>query len=79
MYIYVISGKTLLMREKSIQLAKAGEEVLFLYDSRNEVKTLLHYKLEDYFNAAGCSGSISVVNSCSFVSYFLIVSNHLSF
>ena len=81
-YIHIfwllISGKTFLMKEKAIRLASAGEKVLFIIECKTEVKTLLHYKLDDYFKNAGYSGNITVVNSTSFVSSFLIVSDHLS-
>ena len=64
------------MREKSIRLAKAGKEVLFIYDSISKVKTLLHYKLDNSF--MDYSGKITVVNASSFVSFFLIATDHLS-
>ena len=66
------------MKEKAIHLARAGEQVLFIYDTQLPEKTLLHYSLENYFKDAlqNCSGSILVVNATSFVSYFIIISNH---
>jgi len=42
----LISRKPLLMREKAIRLATAGEDVIFICDSRREAKTLLHYNLK---------------------------------
>ena len=48
------SGKTLLMTAKSIELAEAGEDVLFLIfvdgdDNPTERKTLLYFDLEEKF------------------------------
>ena len=79
LYHFVIdSGKTLLMKEKAIHLATAGENVIFIYDSLFPAKTLLHYNLENYFTNAlqDCSGSILVFNATWFVSYFIFISNH---
>ena len=45
------------MRENAIRLASAVKRVIFIYDSHNDAKTLLHYKLEDFFKKAGYSGN----------------------
>ena len=45
------------MRENAIRLASARKRVIFIYDSHNDAKTLLHYKLEDFFKMAGYSGN----------------------
>ena len=67
-----------MMREKAIHLATSGEKVVFILESISKEKSLLHYYLENHFKNAlqNCSGSILVVNATTFVSYFLIISNH---